>query len=171
MIPAGITMWPFLCHPTPPQTHTDTCLLWQIACDVPLQTRHGRIHSLSLGLTAAESSSGQDAPASAPGSGCGVAAQRIILCHPAGRQRPRSCLEEDSGCKQQVYCIKWIQNYLKGLMEPELEQLKFTHRWKRRSNVNMQIFSLSYWADIYNLSAAKNLGSDCCLEASDKTQS
>lgn len=52
-------------HPPPPQTHTDTCLRWQIACDVPLQTRHGSIHSLSLGLTAAESSSGQDAPVSA----------------------------------------------------------------------------------------------------------
>lgn len=152
MLPAGITMCPFLCHPIPPtpQTHTDTCLPWQIACDVPLWTWHERIRSLSSGFTAEESSSGRDAPeaaawtpreslsairweTSAVGRQQLVASRSLNLLH-------RNLLKCARGAKQGAAVVEPVV-----ILIPQ--KRKFMHRWNKRTAAkhNVPIFSPSYW--------------------------
>lgn len=125
MIPVGITMCPFLSHPSPP--NTDTCPLWQIACDMPLWTWHERIPSFSSGLTAEDSSSGQDAPVSALGP---LTAREPFSAFRWERQWRRSCLDGNAGCtrgaKEGAVGVDPVVHLI-----PQMQ--KFMHRWSRRT--------------------------------------
>lgn len=161
MIPVGITMCPFLS--SPPPKHTDTCLLWQIACDVPLWTWHERIPSLSSGLTAEEPSTGQDAPVSALGP---LTAREPFSAFRWERQWRRSCLDGNAGC------TRGAKGAAVGV-EPGVNLIpqmpKFMHRSSKRTCSKAQCATIFCLRE--QIVAVKQPGSDRCLETSNTTGS
>lgn len=118
-----------------------------------------------LGADSRESSSGQDAPVSALGP---LAAREPFSAFRWERQCRRSCLDGKAGCtrgaKEGAVGVDPVVNLI-----PQMQ--KFMHRWIRTCSKAVPIFSLSYWADSCCITAVKQSGSECCLEASNTTQS